>query len=71
MELVGYAVAMSDDDELDVELEARLEEAEEFEPPESFVEQANITDESIYEEFEENWPEAWGQAADLLDWEED
>ena len=62
---------MSDDDELDVELEARLEEQEEFEPPESFVEQANVTDESIYEEFEENWPEAWERAADLLDWEED
>ena len=33
---------MSDDDELEVELEARLEEQEEFEPPESFVEQANV-----------------------------
>ena len=62
---------MSDDDELEVELEARLEEQEEFEPPESFVEQANVTDESIYEEFEENWPDAWERAADLLDWEED
>jgi len=56
-------------DEVDVQLEARLEEQDEFEPPESFVEQANVSDESIYEEFEENWPEAWERAAELLDWE--
>ncbi|MEF8828460.1 MAG: acetate--CoA ligase [Haloarcula sp.] len=59
---------MSDDD---VQLEARLEEQEVFEPPESFVEQANVTDEGIYEEFEDNWPECWEGAADLLDWEEE
>jgi acetyl-CoA synthetase len=52
-----------------VELEARLEEMERFEPPESFVEQANVSDESIYDEFEENWPDAWERAAELLDWE--
>ncbi|MFC4249357.1 acetate--CoA ligase [Natribaculum luteum] len=51
-------------------LEARLEEQETFEPPESFVEQANVTDESIYEEFEEEWPQCWEQAADLLEWDE-
>jgi acetyl-CoA synthetase len=59
---------MSDED---VQLEARLEEQEVFEPPESFVEQANVTDEGIYEEFEDNWPECWEGAADLLDWEEE
>jgi len=59
---------MSDED---VQLEARLEEQEVFEPPESFVEQANVTDEGVYEEFTENWPECWEGAADLLDWEED
>ncbi|MFC7070921.1 acetate--CoA ligase [Halobaculum lipolyticum] len=58
---------MSDDD---VELEARLEEQEVFEPSESFVSQANVSDAGIYEEFEENWPECWEGAADLLDWEE-
>jgi len=58
---------MSDDD---IELEARLEEQEVFEPPEAFVEQANVSDPGIYEEFEENWPECWEGAADLLDWEE-
>ncbi|QLC33946.1 acetate--CoA ligase [Halarchaeum sp. CBA1220] len=54
----------------DVELEAHLAEQEVFEPPASFVEQANVTDEDIYEEFEENWPECWEGAADLLSWDE-
>jgi len=53
------------------DLEARLEEQEAFEPPESFVEQANVTDQGIYEEFEENWPESWERAADLLSWDEE
>jgi acetyl-CoA synthetase len=54
----------------DVELEARLEEQDSFEPPASFVEQANVSDLGIYDEFEENWPECWERAADMLDWEE-
>jgi acetyl-CoA synthetase len=58
-------------DEPDVQLEARLEEQDEFEPPESFVEQANVTDPAVYDEFEENWPDAWERAADLLDWDTD
>ncbi|QCC47463.1 acetate--CoA ligase [Halobellus limi] len=57
------------DEEGDGELEARLVEQETFEPSEEFVEQANVSDESIYEEFEENWPRSWTRAADLLDWE--
>jgi acetyl-CoA synthetase len=36
-------------------------------PPPSFVEQANVSDPAIYEEFEDT--SAWGRAADLLDWE--
>ncbi len=59
---------MTDDDG---ELEARLAEGESFEPPASFVEQANAADPAIYEEFEENWPDCWEQAADLIDWYED
>ena len=51
------------------QLEARLDRQEVFEPPESFVEQANVADESIYAAFEENWPDCWERAADLLDWE--
>ena len=60
---------MSDSE--DTQLEARIAEQESFEPPESFVEQANVSDPEIYEEFEENWPDCWEQAADLLDWESD
>ncbi|WP_158057312.1 acetate--CoA ligase [Halorussus halophilus] len=59
------------DDTDNVELEARLEEQEAFEPPEQFVQQANVSDESIYDEFEQNWPECWEQAAELLDWDDD
>jgi len=54
----------------DVELEARLEDRERFEPPESFVSQANVSDPSVYERFEEDWPECWEEAAALLDWDE-
>jgi len=52
------------------ELEARLEEQDAFEPPEEFVAQANVSDDSIDDEFEENWPECWERAAELLDWDE-
>ncbi|QRV15929.1 acetate--CoA ligase [Haloterrigena salifodinae] len=63
---------MSDDTgEPEVELEARLKEQETFEPPESFVEQANVSDPDVYEEFEENWPDCWERAADLLSWDEE
>ena len=54
----------------DVELEARLEDRARFEPPESFVEQANVSDPSVYERFEDEWPECWEEAAALLDWDE-
>ncbi|MFD1645083.1 acetate--CoA ligase [Haloarchaeobius litoreus] len=60
---------MADDTEDgEVELEARLAEQDTFEPSDAFVEQANVSDEGIYEEFED--PEAWERAADLLDWDE-
>ncbi|MCT9096240.1 acetate--CoA ligase [Haloarchaeobius sp. HME9146] len=63
---------MADDsDAPEVELEARLAEQDSFEPPAAFVEQANVSDPGIYEEFEENWPECWERAADLLDWEQE
>ncbi|MFD1640965.1 acetate--CoA ligase [Halohasta litorea] len=57
--------------ETDVDLEARLAEQDSFEPPESFVEQANVSDPEIYDEFENNWPECWEAAADLLEWTDD
>ena len=57
---------MSDEE---AQLEARLEAQDVFEPPESFVEQANVADPAIYDEFEAEGPEAWERAAELLDWE--
>ena len=60
---------MSDSEE--TQLEARLAEQETFEPPAEFVEQANVSDPSIYEEFENDWPGCWERAADLVDWETD
>ncbi|EJN60539.1 acyl-CoA synthetase I [Halogranum salarium B-1] len=53
----------------DTEHEARLAEQEAFDPPEAFVEQANVTDEGIYDEFEENWPDCWDRVGCLLDWD--
>ncbi|WP_122090185.1 acetate--CoA ligase [Halalkalicoccus subterraneus] len=42
-----------------------------YEPPSSFVDQANVSDPGIYEEFERSWPDCWERAADLLDWHEE
>ncbi|WP_458210156.1 acetate--CoA ligase [Haladaptatus sp. NG-SE-30] len=53
----------------EVELEARLAEQEEFEPPESFDKQANVSNPSVYDSFAENWPNCWTAAAEMLDWE--
>lgn len=37
-------------------------------PPDQFVEQANVTEPSIYDQFERNWPECWERAAALIEW---
>ncbi|MFP4625418.1 MAG: acetate--CoA ligase [Natronomonas sp.] len=58
-------------DSEETQLEARLAEQESFEPPKSFVEQANVSDPDIYRTFEENWPKCWERAADLLSWEDE
>ncbi|MGM0388720.1 MAG: acetate--CoA ligase [Natrinema limicola] len=39
-------------------------------PPDSFVEQANVSDPAIHERFETNWPDCWTRAADLLSWDD-
>jgi acetyl-CoA synthetase len=39
-------------------------------PPRSFVEQANVSDPSVYDEFDAAWPGCWQRAADLLTWTE-
>ncbi len=50
-------------------IEARLDEQEYFRPPPQFVGQANATDPEVYERFEEQYPEAYAEWAELLDWE--
>src|SRR3954449_1499306 len=56
------------------ELEQRLEELleqETFEPPESFKEQANLTDPGIYEEANGDWQGWWLRQAKELQWEQE
>ena len=54
-------------------LESRLEELleqETFPPPDEFREQANITDESIYDEADKDYEGFWEKQAEALDWEQ-
>ena len=54
-------------------LESRLEELleqEKFPPPDEFREKANVTDESIYDEADEDYEGFWEKQAEALDWEE-
>ena len=54
----------------DVALESRLTEQEYFRPPTDFVGQANVSDPAISDRFEQNYPEAFEEYAELLDWDE-
>jgi acetyl-CoA synthetase len=54
----------------DADLETHLTSGPQFEPPASFVGQANVADPDIYDAFERDWPDCWSRAADLLDWEQ-
>ncbi|MFB6152622.1 MAG: acetyl-coenzyme A synthetase N-terminal domain-containing protein, partial [Halodesulfurarchaeum sp.] len=54
----------------DVTLESRLTEQEYFRPPTDFIGQANATDPEMLERFDENYPEAFAEYAELLDWDE-
>jgi acetyl-CoA synthetase len=47
----------------------QLNRRQSFDPPEWFVDQANLSDPDIYDEFDETWPDCWKRAAELLDWE--
>ena len=58
---------MATEDELTIE--SRLEEQDYFEPPEEFVEQANVSDPDIYDRFDE-FPEGFEEYAGMLDWDE-
>ncbi|WP_254272360.1 acetate--CoA ligase [Haloarcula marina] len=41
-----------------------------IDPPAWFVEQANVSDPSVYDAFEAEWPECWDRAGELLDWDD-
>ena len=54
-------------------LEDRLEELldqETFAPPEEFAENADVTDESVYEQADEDYEAFWAEQADTLKWQE-
>ena len=51
------------------ELETRKPADERISPPDSFVEQANVTDSEIRDRFASEGPEAWAAAGEMLDWE--
>ncbi|HET9126144.1 MAG TPA: acetate--CoA ligase, partial [Solirubrobacteraceae bacterium] len=62
---------MADTSAHDQTLESRLEEMldiETFDPPESFVSQANLSDPKIYEEAEADWKGWWVSQAKQLSW---
>ncbi len=40
-----------------------------IEPPAWFRDGAALTDASVYDTFDEEWPDAWAAAADLLEWD--
>jgi acetyl-CoA synthetase len=51
-------------------IEALLEERRVFEPPEDFVQQANINDSGVYAEAERDPDSWWAHQAERLDWAE-
>ncbi|HEY7471283.1 MAG TPA: AMP-binding protein, partial [Gemmatimonadota bacterium] len=50
-------------------IESRLTEERLFEPPPAFVAQANLADAAIYERFDDHFPEAFAEYAELLAWD--
>jgi acetyl-CoA synthetase len=59
---------MADSVEVERDLEVLLKDEEVFEPPEDFVERANFSDPSIYDEAEKDFEAWWERWAKELDW---
>jgi acetyl-CoA synthetase len=59
---------MADSVEVERDLEVLLKDEEVFEPPQDFVEQANFSDASIYDEAENDFEAWWERWAKELDW---
>lgn len=55
----------------EAQIAVHWQEEEKFHPHHSFVSQANMTDEGMYERFSlDNYPECFREYADLLDWDQ-
>ena len=53
----------------EAQIAVHWKEEEYFDPPKSFIEQANIKDDTIMERFkEENFPDCYSEYAEMLDW---
>ena len=50
-------------------IESRLTEERVFQPPASFVGQANMTDPGVYERFDAGFPDSYAEYAEFLDWD--
>jgi acetyl-CoA synthetase len=55
---------------LEQHLEEMLEKQDTFPPPDEFREQANVSDDSIYDEADKDYEGFWEQQAEALDWEQ-
>ncbi len=64
----GMAESSSDPDTTG-DIEARLADREYVRPPVDFVGQANCTDTDVHDRFEREWPDAYAEYAELLDWD--
>ncbi len=61
----------NDENVSEAQIAVHWKEEEYFDPPVSFIAQANMTDENILERFgEENFPNCFKEYADMLDWYE-
>ena len=55
----------------EAEIAVHWQEEDYIHPPASFIRQANLTDDGIFERFSlDNFPECFKEYADLLDWDQ-
>jgi acetyl-CoA synthetase len=53
----------------EAEIAVHWQEEKYYYPPQNFIDQANLTDEKVYERFKlDNFPECFNEYAELLDW---
>ena len=55
----------------EAQIAVHWKEEEYYSPPKEFIEQANMTDENVYERFSiDNFPDCFNEYANMLDWNE-